>query len=75
MQFQGDGPVTLARVTAEGLSVPVQAATEPADCVEGTLGAVYYDTSDEEACTCRDDGTDLEWVKATDPTHSGHCSI
>ncbi len=58
-----------------GLLIPRQLATEPESCVTAIRGAQYYDTSDEELCTCLADGTDTEWVKITDPTHTGHCSI
>jgi hypothetical protein len=75
MEYQTSAPAVLSSITAQGLFVPVNSATEPADCASGIYGATYYDTSDNELCTCRDDGTDEEWVKESDPTHTGHCSI
>ena len=58
-----------------GLLILRQLATEPESCTTALRGSQYYDTSDEELCTCRNDGTDTEWVKQTDPTHTGHCTI
>lgn len=74
-EWQDSTTATMSAISPVGLFIPPSGAGEPANCVEALLGAVYYDTSDEESCTCRDDGTDLEWVKQTDPTHTGHCSI
>jgi len=74
-EWQNNTGTVLSEVTASGIFVPPQSATEPENCVSGIYGAQYYDTNDNELCTCRADGTDDEWVKATDPTHTGHCTI
>ncbi len=63
------------RLTTVGVQVPPSAVTEPEDCATAVLGATYYDTSDNTICFCIEDGTDTEWVKLTNPTHTGHCSI
>ncbi len=63
------------RMTTVGVQVPPSAASEPEDCATAVLGASYYDTGDNTVCFCLEDGTDTEWVKITDPTHTGHCSI
>ncbi len=66
---------TNGRLTTAGVQVPPSSATEPENCATAVLGASYYDTGDNTICFCVEDGTDTEWVKITDPTHTGHCSI
>jgi len=64
----------LRSVRKSGLAVPVNGPASPETCSEDLAGAEYYNTVDQQLCTCRNDGVDSAWVLQTDPTHQGHCA-
>ena len=64
----------LRSVRKSGLAVPVSGPASPEVCSDKLAGAEYYNTVDQQLCTCRNDGADSAWVLQTDPTHGGHCS-
>ena len=64
----------LRSVRKSGLAVPVSGPASPEACSDELAGAEYYNTVDQQLCTCRNDGVDSAWVLQTDPTHGGHCS-
>ncbi len=64
----------LRSVRKSGLAVPLQATSPPESCTGQLAGAEYYSTTDQQLCTCRNDGFDSAWVLQDDPTHSGHCA-
>lgn len=64
----------LRSVRKSGLAVPVSGPASPEVCSDKLAGAEYYNTVDQQLCTCRNDGVDSAWVLQTDPTHEGHCT-
>ena len=64
----------LRSVRKSGLAVPVSGLSSPEACSDALAGAEYYNTRDQQLCTCRNDGVDSAWVLQTDPTHEGHCA-
>ena len=64
----------LRSVRKSGLAVPVSGPSSPEACSDALAGAEYYNTTDQQLCTCRNDGVDSAWVLQTDPTHEGHCA-
>ena len=64
----------LRSVRKSGLAVPVSGPSSPEACSDALAGAEYYNTTDQQLCTCRNDGVDSAWVLQADPTHEGHCA-
>ncbi len=63
----------LRSVRKSGLAVPLQSTSPPESCRGQLAGAQYYSTTDQQLCTCRNDGFDSAWVLEDNPTHNGHC--